>query len=132
MTRPTVLSRAFRFAPLVLTAWLAASAAAQDDEAATLTPEQQAAAAQWAEAIAAMVPGPQSISLIDQGQLALPEGFGFVPKAEATTMMELMGNRVDDRFIGLVFPLEESQDYFVSLEYEESGYIEDDEAAEDA
>jgi uncharacterized membrane-anchored protein len=44
--------------------------------------------------------------------------------------MQLMGNRVDDRFIGLVFPLSEETSYFVSLEYEESGYIEDDEAAD--
>jgi hypothetical protein len=29
-----------------------------------------------------------------------------------------------------VFPLTEEQDYFVSLDYEASGYIEDDEAAE--
>jgi uncharacterized membrane-anchored protein len=68
--------------------------------------------------------------LLEQGALDLPEGFGFVPKDAAATLMQLMGNTVDDRFIGLVFPLQEQQNYFVSLDYEASGHIEDDEAAE--
>jgi uncharacterized membrane-anchored protein len=41
-----------------------------------------------------------------------------------------MGNQVDDRFVGLVFPLDEEASYIVSLDYEDSGYIEDDEAAD--
>src|SRR5262245_21102501 len=128
MTPTATFSRHLRFGLPVLAFLLAVSAAAQTDE--PRTPEQQQAAEDWAAAMGAMVRGPQAVALIEKGQLALPDGFGFVPKAEATTLMELMGNRVDDRFIGLVFPLAEEASYFVSLDYEDSGYIKDDEAAE--
>jgi uncharacterized membrane-anchored protein len=128
--KPTAtISRHLRFGLPLLALLLTATAGAQNDDAAP-TPEQEQAAREWQAAMGAMVSGPQSIALIEQGKLALPEGFGFVPTAEATKLMQLMGNRVDERFIGLVFPLAEEASYFVSLDYEGSGYIEDDEAAD--
>ncbi len=129
MTATGAFSRHWRQGLALLAAWFVIAAAAQTDDE-PQTPEQQQAAEEWATAMSAMVAGPQSVALIEQGELALPEGFGFVPKAEATTLMQLMGNQVDARFIGLVFPLAHEATYFVSLEYEDSGYIEDDEAAE--
>ena len=42
--------------------------------------------------------------------------------------MRLMGNQTDGRFIGLVFPLSDAGQYFITLDYEDSGYIKDDEA----
>jgi uncharacterized membrane-anchored protein len=115
--------------------WTGAAAQAPAGAAGTepseqLAPEQQRAAATWQAALAAMKHGPDSVALRDQARLNLPEGFGFVPKAEGTAVMEMMGNRVDDRFIGLVFPLEEDSDFFVTLDFEDAGYIKDDEAAE--
>jgi uncharacterized membrane-anchored protein len=41
--------------------------------------------------------------------------------------MELMGNRTDERFLGLVFP-ESKANWIVSVDYEPSGYIEDGDA----
>ena len=117
----TTLARPLWIGILTLASGFCFGAAAQ---------EPDDGAEQWAAALAAMVRGPESVSLLEQGRLDLPEGFGFVPKAEATTLMQLMGNQVDDRFVGLVFPLTEEQNYLVSLDYEASGYIEDDEAAE--
>src|SRR5688572_27291473 len=76
---------------------------------------------------AAMLKGPQEISLVDQAKLTLPEGYSFVPKKEGAAVMQLMGNRTDDKFIGLIFPETDAQ-WLAIVEYESSGYIEDSEA----
>jgi uncharacterized membrane-anchored protein len=73
--------------------------------------------------------GPQTISLRNQGQLALPEGFGFVPVKEATKLMETIGNTTGDNFIGLIFPIRgDDAQWMVSVDYDPAGYIKDDEA----
>lgn len=83
----------------------------------------------WAAANAAMLQGPQAIKLLDQGEIALPDGYGFVPRAESIKVMELMGNQTDERFIGLIFPLSsDDKNWFVTLDYEAAGYIKDDDA----
>ena len=85
--------------------------------------------AAWAAADAAMLQGPQTIKLLDQGEMALPDGYGFVPRAESIKVMELMGNQTDDNFMGLIFPLGgDDKNWFVTLNYEAAGYIKDDEA----
>ncbi len=80
--------------------------------------------------MAAMVAGPNSVTLRDQATLTLPEGFGFVPAKEGSEVMKVMGNRTDDRFLGLVLPLRKNTQFFVSVEYENAGYIKDGEAKE--
>jgi uncharacterized membrane-anchored protein len=78
---------------------------------------------------AALVPGPKSLPLRDQATLALPEHFGFVPRKEAADLMRAMGNRVGEDFIGLVVPLGESASgWFMTVNYDASGYIKDDDA----
>ena len=89
-------------------------------------PEEDAGAATWQAAQAAMQRGPQTIQLRDQAMLQLPAGYGFVPAKEGAAVMELMGNGTDERFIGLIFPQSEAQ-WFVTMEFESSGYIKDDE-----
>src|SRR5262245_13027158 len=90
-------------------------------------PEADAGAAVWKAAQAAMVNGPGSIELRNQARLALPEGYGFVPAKEGAALMELLGNSTDSRFIGLIFPHSDAQ-WFVTIDYEPSGYIKDDDA----
>jgi uncharacterized membrane-anchored protein len=51
-----------------------------------------------------MVHGPSSVTLKDQAQLALPAGYGFVPREQGAKLMDVMGNETDERFIGLIFP----------------------------
>lgn len=82
----------------------------------------------WEAAMEAMVEGPKQVPFIDQAQFALPEGYGFVPLAQAKPLMEKMGNQTDDRFLGLVFPLKEEAQWFVAVDYEPSGYIKDEDA----
>jgi uncharacterized membrane-anchored protein len=103
--------------------------------AANATPDahQQAAIAARDAAMRAMVRGPASVTLRDQGFLKLPEHFGFVPQKEAAAVMQAMGNHSGDDFIGLIVPLRENAgesggDWFVTLRYDAAGYIKDDDA----
>jgi uncharacterized membrane-anchored protein len=122
-------------------AWLAAlalvSAPVWGQEAETTTaaaeesdPVADPSEAAWLAANVAMLHGPKTIPLRDQAQIALPEGYGFVPREQAVMVMEAMGNQADDRLIGLIFPLVEGKDWFVAVDFEPSGYIEDGEAKE--
>ena len=90
--------------------------------------EEEAPDPTWAAAMDAMVEGPQQVSFVDQAQFSVPEGYGFVPAAQAKPLMEKMGNRTDDRFIGLIFPLSNEANWFVAVDYEPSGYIKDEDA----
>ena len=107
---------------------MAGFTAAADDPEATLSPAQQQARAAWQAAGAAMIHGPNTIELRDQAQLGLPSGYGFIPQKQAAELMRSMGNRTGDDFIGLVFPESESQPWFVSIQFEDSGYVKDDDA----
>lgn len=91
-------------------------------------PEADAGQAVWQAASAAMVHGPSTVQLKDQAQLALPEGYGFVPRKEGAAVMDLLGNQTDERFIGLIFPEAQESSWFVTIDYEPSGYIKDDDA----
>jgi uncharacterized membrane-anchored protein len=71
--------------------------------------------------------GPARIPVRDQASIDLPGGYVFYPEASAKTMMEKMGNRVDDTLVGLVTPAHDS-DWFVLVEYQPTGHISDDDA----
>src|SRR5687768_11690549 len=94
---------------------------AQDDPAAEQAPDPE-----WVAAMQAMVEGPDEVSFVDQAKFTIPRGYGFVPVAQAKPLMEKMGNRTDDRFIGLIFPLSDESNWFVAVDYEPSGYIKDE------
>jgi uncharacterized membrane-anchored protein len=108
-----------------------AGAGAQDArESAADDPRAKAAQATWARAQEAMLAGPQAIPLKDEATLALPAGYGFVPRRESVELLKLMGNESGPELIGLVFPLAEEKDYFLVVDYEEAGYVSDAEAKE--
>jgi uncharacterized membrane-anchored protein len=77
---------------------------------------------------AAMVPGPAEIAVLDQAVLKLPEGFVFVPERAAARFMRVLGNKVGDGFIGLILPSDEQAGWIVAANFENSGYIRDDDA----
>lgn len=93
-----------------------------------LNPTQQAMRSAWAAAIKAMQRGPQSVPLKDEATLALPAGYGFVPKPEGAALMEAIGNSTDSRFLGLILPLSQEEEWMMTVDYEPSGYIKDDDA----
>ncbi len=118
--------RAAAAAAAVFIASFSPASLAQDAE-----PEGDTAAkATWEAAMAAMVHGPNSVQLKDQAQLALPAGYGFVPPKEGAAVMDMLGNQTDERFVGLIFPQAEDSNWFVTVDYEASGYIKDDDAKE--
>jgi len=75
-----------------------------------------------------MTRGPADIKLLEQGALKLPEGFVFVPQAEAARLLKAMGNRPGDGLIGLVFPQAEKENWFIVVRFITAGYIKDDDA----
>jgi uncharacterized membrane-anchored protein len=92
------------------------------------TAEDAARKAVWHAAFTAMVHGPNTVALKDQAQLSLPAGYGFVPRKEGAAVMDMLGNQTDERFIGLIFAEAEGSNWFVTVDYEASGYIKDDDA----
>ena len=91
----------------------------------SISTEIQSAAASM---MAAQQPGPAEIALLDQAVLKLPAGYVFIPNPAASEYMRAIGNNVDERFLGLVFPAQEPGNWMLTIVYEKSGYIKDDEA----
>jgi len=75
---------------------------------------------------AAIVRGPQTIPLGSQGTLKLPEGYGFVPKAQAQPLLEAQGDQVGTEFQGIL--VGDHLDGFLVLEFEAAGYVKDEDA----
>jgi uncharacterized membrane-anchored protein len=71
--------------------------------------------------------GPADVKLTDQALLKLPQGYAYVPAAEGSRLMAVMGNRVGEGMLGLVFP-NSDQKWFVVMRFMKSGYIKDDDA----
>jgi uncharacterized membrane-anchored protein len=97
--------------------------------AATLLPLTAQAALSQSEVKALLdkgVPGPTTISLRDQASLKLPDGYIFLPAEPAAKLMEDMGNKTDSRFLGLI--IQHHANWLVDLEYQDSGYVKDDDA----
>ncbi len=72
--------------------------------------------------------GPIDIPLLNQAVLHLPTGYAFVPTPAASQFMTVMGNQVDEDFLGLILPESEEAEWLATLRYEKSGYIRDDDA----
>lgn len=121
---------AFLFAWLIVLGVLAAgTGTAASPEPPAPPPQATPAEAAWEAAANALLRGPQTIALRDEGTLALPEGYGFVPLKEAATLMEALGNATGGSFIGLIFPIgKQDEQWIVSVDYDAAGYIRDDEA----
>lgn len=98
-----------------------AQAAAADSQASDI----QAA---FKEAQAAQVSGPSEIALKDQAVLKMPAGFVWVPEPAAGRLMRAMGNSSSDRQLGLIFPQAENEGWMAVVQFEDSGYIKDDDA----
>lgn len=96
--------------------------------AASYAGPQEDARKAFDEARAAATQGPAEVVLAGQGKLKLPAGRFFVPQPHAGKLLNAMGNPGQDpRLQGLVFPTD-GADWFITLRYESSGYIKDDDA----
>lgn len=123
-----------RVLAIALTLALAGTAAAQTPPATPSLPADQAAAnkaeqeAAWAAADKVAEHGPKDIKLIDQGMLALPGGYVFIPKDEANRIRHAWGGFADPELIGMVFSDKSNEEWYALIDFTKEGYIRDDDA----
>lgn len=80
-----------------------------------------------------VVEGKTTIELGDEAILQLPENMVFLHKNEANQLAEISGNSKNPNRYGMIFPKtndNEEPTWWFDLNYEESGYIKDDDAKE--
>lgn len=82
----------------------------------------------WEDIEKVQMVGPNEVMLINQGKLALPKGFIFVPKKEANQFMRALGNTDDPDMIGIIMSENPEEEWFICIDYIAAGYIEDDDA----
>ena len=76
--------------------------------------------------------GPTPLELGHGVKVDLPEGYQFLGQPKAGELMAKMGNLYNDNLLGIVVPSAEDKDYFVTVRYDEEGYIKDDEKLDGA
>jgi uncharacterized membrane-anchored protein len=101
----------------------AAASLAQSNDAQKPSPQ-----AAWEAAVAAAARGPSEVGLGEQATLHLPDGYMFLPKKEATMLMEAFGNSVGPGFHGVVAPTANNQNWLVTVDHTAEGYVKDDDA----
>lgn len=76
-------------------------------------------------------PGPKTVALGDDlAEIALPDGFLFAGPDDTRKLLSSMGNRVYGNELGMIVPAAEGQDWFLVFEWEDVGYVKDDEKDE--
>jgi uncharacterized membrane-anchored protein len=107
----------------------AAHAQAADDNAAAASDSAAAPADSAAPAPRLpWQPGPKALDLGHGVKLDLPDGFAFLAQPDAGKLMEKMGNLHNDDMLGLVVSKSENDEYVVTLDFEDTGHIKDDES----
>jgi uncharacterized membrane-anchored protein len=68
--------------------------------------------------------GPTKAKLGNIAEIQLPEGYAFTGAKGTKKLMEMMGNTVDGSELGFLAPT--NSNWFVLFEFDESGYVKDD------
>lgn len=73
-------------------------------------------------------PGPTAAELGDNlARIDVPEGYVFAGGDETRKFMEMTGNPPSGREVGVIMPAAEGKSWFLLFEYDEVGYVKDDE-----
>jgi len=72
-------------------------------------------------------PGPAALEIGHGVQLQLPADYQFLGQPEAGQLMTKLGNLYNDNLLGVVVPSSGDVDYFITMRYDEEGFIKDDE-----
>lgn len=124
--------RTFAFLRLAAAVLALQGAAALADEAPAggSGPDPQARTrAAFEAASKAALRGPRAVVIADKATLQLPEGYAFVPVAEAGALLQSFGNTLDPGFQGIVVPRMADHSFsFYNLGYQDAGHIKDDDA----
>src|SRR5262245_4764797 len=94
--------------------------AAPADSAEPAMPPEEGPAIPWQ-------PGPKQIDLGHGAKPDLPDTHRFLAQPDAGKLMEKIGNLHNEDLMGLVISNNDEDEYLVTLRYEDSGYIKDDE-----
>jgi uncharacterized membrane-anchored protein len=71
--------------------------------------------------------GPMPMSLPHGVELQVPEGYRFLGMPQAGELMKKLGNLYNDNLLGLVISENVEEEFFVSIRFDEEGFIKDDE-----
>lgn len=71
--------------------------------------------------------GPRSVKLEHEIELSLPAGYVYLPPAEAKKTLEKNGSFHNDAVLGLLASDKPNEEWFAVVQYEDSGYVKDDE-----
>ena len=99
------------------------SASAQD-----ASPQDNELQKAFVAAINAATHGPADIPLRERATIHLPDPYSFVPVNEAAAYMRALGNSTDENFYGLIISNRHDQFWFVTIDYRDSGHLNDDDA----
>jgi len=87
------------------------------------------AKAAWEAAMSAAVKGPAEVPFKAQAVLKLPIGYMFVPAKDSDRLLRAWGNSGGgDGFVGLVTPGAPDEDWFITADFVDAGYVKDEEA----
>jgi len=76
----------------------------------------------------AWVAGPTRVDLHgDLAEIEVPEGFLFAGPEDTRKLLSSMGNRAFGSEVGMIVPESEDEDWFLVFDWEEVGYVKDDE-----
>ncbi len=104
-----------------------ASLVAQDDAAFQPTPEQQRmielyASINWQA-------GPATVDIGSNAQITIPEGFQFTGRQGSIAWNQLTQNPPDET-VGILMPTADDRDWFLAFQFDDIGYVSDDEKAD--
>jgi uncharacterized membrane-anchored protein len=105
----------------------ASSCIAQDEELAQLSPEQQQMIALYASID--WQAGPATVDIGSNAQITIPEGFQFTGRQGSIAWNTLTQNPPDGT-LGILMPTADDQDWFLAFQFDDVGYVNDDEKAD--
>lgn len=79
-------------------------------------------------AMDAAIPGPSTIHVGEQATLQLPEGFSYVPKAQAQRVLTAFDGKGNPTVEGMILPGSNDENWMMVVSYEAAGCIKDDDA----
>ena len=74
--------------------------------------------------------GPTTSKLGMVAEVEVPEGYKFAGTRDTQTLMERMGNIVSGDELGFLTPENDAEDWFIVFEFDECGYVKDEEGAD--
>jgi len=82
----------------------------------------------WDAATKAATAGPADVAFRDNAVMHLPDTYAFFPKNEGAAFMRAVGNSTDDRFVGMIVPKSPDQYWFITVDYNDTGHVNDEDA----